>query len=100
MHEQPLLIYPSALQPAVGDVISWRDRAACRGADPDLFFPDEGNAAGIERAKQTCASCPVSWECLSYAIESNQTEGIWGGTTRGERRRLRRRRLKQLREAG
>ena len=81
-------------------MISWRDQAGCRGLDPDLFFPDDGDNVGIERAKQVCAPCPVSWECLSYAVETNQTEGIWGGTTRGERRRLRRALLKQYREAG
>ena len=100
MDEQSLVVSEPALEPAVGDEISWRDRAACRGLDPEVFFPDPGNCIGVERAKQVCAPCPVAWECLSYAIESNQTEGIWGGTTRGERRSLRRIFLRQLRETG
>lgn len=97
---QALDIVASAVEPSVEDMASWRDRAACRGLDPDQFFPDEGDHLGIERAKQTCASCPVAWECLSYAIWSNQTEGIWGGTTRGERRKYRRQLIKEFREVG
>jgi len=77
----------------------WREDASCRGHDLSLFFPDEGDLDGIERAKEICADCPVKDLCLSYAVETNQTEGIWGGATKQERRRLRRRWLKDLREA-
>ena len=107
MDDQQILISTAALdvvassvEPAVEDMTSWRDLAACRGLDPTLFFPDEGDYVGVERAKQTCAPCPVAWECLSYAVWTNQTEGIWGGTTRGERRRYRRLVVKELREVG
>lgn len=78
---------------------SWREEALCKGFDPDVFFPDEGDTAGIAYAKSICEGCPVIEECLSYAVEMNQTEGIWGGTTKQERRRLRRRWLKELKEA-
>ncbi len=78
---------------------SWRDQALCKGFDPDVFFPDEGDTAAIAYAKSICQGCPVIEECLTYAVEMNQTEGIWGGTTKQERRRLRRRWLKELREA-
>lgn len=77
----------------------WREFASCRGHDLSVFFPDDGDAAGIARAKAICADCPVADLCLSYAVETNQTEGIWGGATKQERRRLRRRWLKELREA-
>ena len=100
MNEQQVLVCSSALQTGADGTVSWRDWAACRDSDPAVFFPDNGNAVGIERAKQVCGSCAVTEECVSYAVGTNQTEGIWGGTTRGERRRLRRRRLKELREAG
>ena len=107
MDEKQILIRTAALdvvassvEPAVEDMTSWRDQAACRGLDPTRFFPDEGDYVGVERAKQTCAPCPVAWECLSYAVWSNQTEGIWGGATRGERRRYRRLVAKELREVG
>lgn len=88
------------LQPATAGGASWRDKAACRTADLYIFFPDPGDVVGVERARQVCDGCPVASECLSYAVSTNQTEGVWGGTTPGERRRLRQRWLKELREAG
>lgn len=87
-----------AVEPAGEDVTSWRELAACQGLDPSLFFPDDGDHVGVERAKQICAPCPVAWECLSYAVWANQTNGIWGGTTPGERRRYRRLLVKEMRE--
>ena len=73
---------------------SWRRESLCRDTDPDLFFPvgTTGNAlVQIERAKQVCGECPVSRECLDYALETNQDSGIWGGTSEEERRVIRRR---------
>jgi len=69
----------------------WRYSAACAGTDDSLFFPsgDEDPQAGA--AKAVCAACPVREACLQYALSTNQTEGIWGGMTGAERRRLRRR---------
>ena len=61
---------------------AWRDKAACRGADPDLFFPPEkGGKAQARKAKAICAPCPVKAECLAIA----GPYGIWGGTAEGER---------------
>jgi WhiB family redox-sensing transcriptional regulator len=48
----------------------------------------------------TCSGCPVGDECLTYAIETNQHEGIWGGHTPRERVKLRRRWLVEIRKAG
>ena len=69
----------------------WRDDAACRGADPELFFPDGENRyerAQVKTAKLTCRGCPVSVACLSWALASGQEAGIWGGLTEHERHRL------------
>lgn len=63
---------------------------ACRGADPDLFFPAQGES--LDPAKQICAECVVRDECLEYALEQRERFGVWGGTSERERRRLRRRR--------
>jgi WhiB family redox-sensing transcriptional regulator len=74
----------------------WRDAAACRDADPELFFPDGdlGSArAQLKTAKLICRGCPVSATCLSWALASGQEAGIWGGLTEDERRGLRRRGL-------
>jgi WhiB family redox-sensing transcriptional regulator len=68
----------------------WRDDAACRGADLELFFPISDEAAGP--AKSICASCPVRDDCLEWALSSRQEDGVFGGMTPSERRRLRRRR--------
>lgn len=69
----------------------WRDRAACRGTDPDLFFPvsDAGPSRDqIWQAKQVCRACPVQWKCLTWALQNAVTAGIWGGTTERERQAL------------
>lgn len=70
----------------------WRDHAACRGADNDLFFPD-GNGGramqGIEQAKLLCRDCLVRGPCLDWALEHGVAFGIWGGFTEDERRAIR-----------
>ena len=71
----------------------WRRRAACRGEDPELFFPvgSAGPAlAQIAEAKKICARCPVLRACLAFAMATGQESGIWGGLTEDEWRRLRR----------
>jgi WhiB family redox-sensing transcriptional regulator len=74
------------------DDAAWRDGAACREADPELFFPDIRSArAQVMTAKLICRSCPVTTACLSWALASGQEHGIWGGLTEDERRRLNRR---------
>ena len=72
----------------------WRAYAACRGADPELFFSDGdigSSWAQVNRAKLICRGCPVRATCLSWALASGQEAGIWGGLTEDERRRLSRR---------
>ena len=69
----------------------WQEAAACRQADPELFFPigSAGTAAAeIQRAKAICASCPVRRPCLTYALATSQEFGIWGGRDETERRLL------------
>jgi WhiB family redox-sensing transcriptional regulator len=73
----------------------WRDRAACIGADPDLFFPQRGESA--EPAREICARCSVREACLDYALRNAITHGIWGGVSERERRALRIPRLSTMR---
>jgi WhiB family redox-sensing transcriptional regulator len=71
----------------------WRAGAACRDADPELFFPDGDSRsarAQVKTAKLICRGCPVSATCLSWALASGQEAGIWGGLTEDERHRLHR----------
>jgi len=49
---------------------SWRSAAACRSADPELFFPLSESGKSLERiaeAKAICAGCPVRRQCLQFA---------------------------------
>jgi len=61
-------------------------RAACRDADPELFFTD-GRA---QQAKRVCAGCPDADPCLGYALWT-RAAGVWGGTDEAERALLGRR---------
>jgi WhiB family transcriptional regulator, redox-sensing transcriptional regulator len=65
---------------------TWADRAACRGADVDVFFPQ-----GPSRAARTyCATCPVRVDCLAFAMARPDLRGIWGGLTAAQRENRRR----------
>ncbi|MFD9112131.1 WhiB family transcriptional regulator [Streptomyces bottropensis] len=72
--------------------MNWRDSAACRFEDPELFFPigEDGLSRGqIEQARAVCNRCPVMTACGSWALRSGEHEGVWGAMTPGERRALR-----------
>ena len=75
----------------------WRSLGACRDEDPELFFPvPRGSGrAQLERAKAVCARCRVRAQCLSFAIETVQDHGVWGGMSEEERRAHRGARLRQ-----
>lgn len=100
--------------------MNWLDLAACRGADPNLFFPPvieehtgaskeakEAEADRIATAKSYCAICPVSRICLDEALLRGEKVGIWGGVDLEAPKRLRerkraaekRRRLKERSDA-
>lgn len=66
--------------------IDWRHRAACKGADPETFFPLPGHSPAA--AKRVCADCPVRVQCLEYALGTGFRYGVWAGTTEAERRPL------------
>lgn len=70
--------------------MAWQDFANCKGADPDLFFPERG--ASTRTAKSICRECSVRAECLEFAIVSSEKFGIWGGLSERERRKIRKQR--------
>ncbi len=84
----------SALEPtSFAPDDDWRDVAACRDTDPDLFFPVGTTGPALDQiaaAKAVCQQCEAQSECLEFAIISNQDSGVWGGTSEEERRVLRR----------
>ncbi|HOW95084.1 MAG TPA: WhiB family transcriptional regulator [Mycolicibacterium fallax] len=72
----------------------WQLRARCRGLPAETFFTtatEKGRRRDEheETAKAICRRCPVLRRCLDYALAADETYGIWGATTPGERRALR-----------
>jgi len=69
-----------------GPEIGWRQHGACQGLDPSIFFPESEEDA--DEAKSICADCSVRIACLEHALASREKDGVWGGTTDKERRRI------------
>lgn len=65
----------------------WFDLAECRGTDPELFFPTQGETPS-PAALAACDRCEVKTQCLKWAL-ANKEPGIWGGTTDRQRRTMR-----------
>jgi len=98
----PALNAPGLTIEADDDEFDWRDGAACRDTDPDLFFPVGTTGPALEQiaaAKEVCCQCDVQAECLEFAIVTNQDSGVWGGTSEEERRKLRKAWLARQRKA-
>jgi len=73
--------------------MSWIERGACLGEDPDLFFPVGTTAPAVEqtrRAIAVCGRCPVRIDCLRWALDTSQDAGVWGGLDEESRRDIRR----------
>ena len=79
----------SAPKPAPGP---WADFANCLGLPPDWFFPARDDSQSVPaEAKKVCAACQVRQQCLDYAMTPPViTNGVWGGLSERERKRLRR----------
>lgn len=65
--------------------------ALCQTEDPEMWFPISYQATGpqVMEAKAICRTCPIAADCLQYALQAGEDEGIWGGLTPSERRRAR-----------
>ena len=64
----------------------WRQHSACRGLDPEIFYPNTDEEAAA--AKAVCGQCVVREMCLEHALGSRERDGVWGGATEKERRRI------------
>ena len=87
-------------QAARSTSVGWMDDAACRGQDPELFFPIGTTGPGraqVAQAKSVCSRCRVRADCLSYALTTGQDTGVWGGLSEQERRALRRGQVRRTR---
>lgn len=65
----------------------WMARAACRGSDTRVFFPNERTDTGPARA--VCARCDVAESCLYDALADKTRVGVWGETSARQRREIR-----------
>ena len=64
----------------------WQDSAACKDADSSIFL--SGVTSRVLKAKAICATCPVTRECLEFALAHEDYEPhVYGGMTGEERRR-------------
>jgi WhiB family redox-sensing transcriptional regulator len=54
-----------------------------------MFYPERGTTCADLKA--ICAECPVTAECLAYALVNREKYGTWGGKSERQRRRMRRR---------
>ncbi|MGW2034226.1 MULTISPECIES: WhiB family transcriptional regulator [Streptomyces] len=71
----------------------WQARAACRGMKSSMFFSPAGERGGARRRREAravavCRGCPVQSDCRSFAENSRQAYGVWGGATERQRRAL------------
>lgn len=79
--------------------LTWRESAACRGMDTNIFFPKINDTtapqriakAAYEAARLVCEDCPVSeecyWESMTVGDRPSQQYGMWGGLSPGQRNR-------------
>lgn len=87
---------PSAIGDRIGrladsiDDQPWTADALCATVDPDLFYPEKSERFIAAAAKSICRRCPVTTDCLTYAIDNNEPHGIWGGQSARERQQHRR----------
>ena len=63
---------------------NWRNLSRCLNYDPNLWHST--NRADIEQAKSLCGGCPVRQQCLDWALDTKQPDGVWGGLDERERR--------------
>lgn len=62
--------------------VAWMDNIACKGLDPDVFFPSSPGLAGraqADEAARVCKTCPVQRECGQHRRVVGATAGVWGG---------------------
>ena len=76
-------------------------QAACAGFMDDTFFGEKKSMTDMEadRAKRVCGGCPVKEQCLTFAMESGEPHGVWGGMSEDDRVNLRRRRTRATKQA-
>lgn len=78
----------------------WSQFAACAKAPVPNMFPHDGDTRATTYAKSVCAACPVRLECLTEALDSGETHGVWGGLSPEERLSVRRNNVRRATKTG
>lgn len=65
---------------------AWMDDAECRH-HPEVDFHPSSKAAA-QQAIAICRTCPSQSLCLAYALDAQEGEGVWGGTTELDREKM------------
>ena len=61
------------------DQHEWKDNAACKGYDTNLFFDIyEEEPQHRPAIDAVCAGCPVARQCFAVGV-SQKDWGVWGG---------------------
>jgi hypothetical protein len=60
--------------------------AACRTADPCLFFGADHETASARQMREAeamaiCAGCPARVACYAQAVANGERHGVWGGAS-------------------
>jgi hypothetical protein len=76
--KQPNLLAGLAIQTS-----AWMANANCRGKTKLMFPNGHKDISYIQTARSLCSECPVSKECLEYALEfpAADMHGVWAGLT-------------------
>jgi WhiB family redox-sensing transcriptional regulator len=69
---------------------TWIADALCAQVGGDDHFPAKTDTEAARRALKVCRRCEVAEQCLQYALQHNETRGVWGGKSAQQRRRMRR----------
>lgn len=64
---------------------NWRLFAACRGHNPDWWFPEPHQKEARDTAIRICRTCPVQQQCDLHAEINGERHGIWAGRTSKKR---------------
>lgn len=71
---------------------AWGADGACARQTPtaesDPWFAERGQLEQREVAVATCRTCPVTEQCLQFALDGKIRYGVWGATTPYQRRYL------------
>lgn len=83
-----------AAQQEVVAEYGWRELAACKSWDVNAFYQGDGESGLTwdrrkEFARQICQKCVVVNDCLEWALQHGERQGMWGGVDMHEMRKKR-----------